>query len=167
MAEILCFKGGSKVSPVLKFAFLLDTVLIRRPGLCLLQFLWTETLTNSDCFEPVLAEATWSLQETSSNRTALLQRSVATILAQVNEANCNFSPVRSFIPLGPNERFKRKYLIQGSSKSKTSLMSTNLGYNTSTLHSTGLWGLLHLVRLVYKLSSLASGIYSPTAHIQV
>jgi hypothetical protein len=63
MAEILCFKGGSKVFLVLKFAFILDTVLIRKPGLRLLQFPQRETPTNSDCFEPGLAEATWSLQE--------------------------------------------------------------------------------------------------------
>jgi hypothetical protein len=65
MAEILGFKGGSKVFLVLKFVFLLDIVLIWRPGLRLLQFPQTDAPTNSDCFEPGLAEATWSLQETN------------------------------------------------------------------------------------------------------
>jgi hypothetical protein len=64
MAEILCFESDSGVFLVLKFAFLLDIVLIRRPGLRLLQFPQTYTPTKSDCFEPGLEEATWSLQET-------------------------------------------------------------------------------------------------------
>jgi hypothetical protein len=59
-------------------------------------------------------------------------------------------------PLGHNQRFKPKYLIQVSFKSKTSLMSSNLGHNTSTPTFDWSVRINPLVRLVYKLSGLAS-----------
>jgi hypothetical protein len=60
MAQILFFDSGSRVFLMLKFAFLLDTVLIWRPMLRLRLSSQKETPTNSDCFKLGPAEATWA-----------------------------------------------------------------------------------------------------------
>jgi hypothetical protein len=73
------------------------------------------------------------------------------------KANCNFYPVRSFIPSGPQREVSTQVLDTGIVQSKTSLMKSNLGYCTSTPTFVWYMGINPLVRLVYKQSGLASG----------